>query len=340
MRWAAACCQRTTELVVHALRQQGLDIVVYIDDFAGVASSEQQAAQHFAALQSMLRHLGLEEAAHKACPPRKRLTWLGLVFDSEAMSVSIPQAKLQEVQVLVKAWSTRSRATLHSLRELLGKLLYVAQCSPPARLFLNRLLKSLRECPAKGTLLLSPDFRKDLKWFAAFLPQCNGVFIIQPTTATQHHVYVDSCLSGAGALLDKQAYAMQYPAAIIDEQHPICHLEALNCMLALKLWGPQLAGKKVSLHCDSATAVAVLQAGRGRDEYIQQCAREIWLVTARYDIDLSVHHVAGEQLTASADALSRCHLGAPYQQRVDGLERAGVQLSTPDPRLLEFSPLL
>ena len=153
-------------------------------------------------------------------------------------------------------------------------------------------------------------------------------------------MYVDSCLTGAGGLLDQQAYALQYPPAIMDKQHPICHLEALNCVLALKLWGPQLAGKKVSLHCDSATAVDVLQAGRGRDHYIQHCAREVWLLTARLDIDLSMQHVSGEQLRDSANALSRRHLGAPYQQRVTELEQQRVHLVSPDPHLLKLSSVL
>jgi hypothetical protein len=291
-------------------------------------------------MQDTLRHLGLEEAAHKACPPRKQLVWLGLAFDSEAMTMSIPPEKLKEVQDLVKEWHKRSRATLHDLRTLLGKLLYVAQCSPPARLFLNRLLHALRACPPTGSLKLTEEFKKDLSWLAQFLPQCNGVFIIQPTNPPQHHIYVDSSLSGAGGILEKQAYALEYPPAITDVQHPICHLEALNCVLALKLWSSQLAGKKVSLHCDSATAVAVLQAGKGRDPFIQQCAREVWLLTATHDIDLSVHHVPGDLLKHSADALSRRHLGAQFKQRVDELVQQGVCMVTPHLSLLELSPLL
>jgi hypothetical protein len=66
----------------------------------------------------------------------------------------------------------------------------------------------------------------------------------------------------------------------------------------------------------------------------------VWLLTACHDIDLSVQHVAGEQLKHSADALSRHHLGPLYQQRVDELVRQGVRLVAPDPQLLELSPLL
>ena len=53
-------------------------------------------------------------------------------------------------------------ATLQDLRSLLSKLLYVAQCYPPARLFINRMLENLHACPYQGHTALSDDVRKDL----------------------------------------------------------------------------------------------------------------------------------------------------------------------------------
>ena len=66
-------------------------------------------------------------------------------------------------------------------------------------------------------------------------------------------------------------------------------------------------------------AIAVLQAGSGRDPFLLQCAREVWLLCAKHSIDIKCHHIPGEQLTASADALSRMHLGEVYRKRVADL---------------------
>jgi hypothetical protein len=63
------------------------------------------------------------------------------------MQVSIPQDKLAEVANMLEAWAGKRAATLHELRVLLGKLLFVAQCSKPARMFLGRMLATLRDCP-------------------------------------------------------------------------------------------------------------------------------------------------------------------------------------------------
>jgi hypothetical protein len=151
---------------------------------------------------------------------------------------------------------------------------------------------------------------------------------------------VDSCLTGAGALCEDQAYHTVYPETIRRQDHHISHLEALNCMAAVKLWAPRLAGKTAVLHCDSATAVAILQVGKGRDTFIQQCARELWLVTALHDIDLAVKHIRGDRLAATADALSRHHLGPLYRCRVEELVKIHHVHIVPPPNVAMFHLLV
>ena len=73
------------------------------------------------------------------------------------------------------------------------------------------------------------------------------------------------------------------------------------------------------LHCNSVTAVAIMQAGQGRDPFLQACAREAWLISAIHGMTLVVKHIVGEQLTATTDALSRYHTGGKFQARVEQL---------------------
>jgi hypothetical protein len=96
----------------------------------------------------------------------------------------------------------------------------------------------------------------------------------------------------------------------------------LNVLIALRLWAPRLANRHVKLLSDSMVAIAVLQAGSGRDPFLLQCAREVWLLCAQHTIDIKCHHIPGEQLTASADALSRMHMGEVYSKRVGALLRS------------------
>ena len=54
--------------------------------------------------------------------------------------------------------------------------------------------------------------------------------------------------------------------------------------------------KKVVLHSNSTVVVAVFQARRSRDPFIQAYGREIWWKYAVNDIALSVIHTPEEQL--------------------------------------------
>jgi hypothetical protein len=81
------------------------------------------------------------------------------MFNSLDMSLSMPEEKIRDTLELVTQWHSKQRASLHELRTLLGKLLYVAHVSSPARTFLNRMLATLRRCPQHGSVLLEENFK-------------------------------------------------------------------------------------------------------------------------------------------------------------------------------------
>ena len=109
-------------------------------------------------------------------------------------------------------------------------------------------------------------------------------------------------------------------------------------MVALKHWTPQLTAQKVILHSDSATAVAIFQAGKGHNTVIQACAKEIWCVCAINYINLNIVHTPGEQLTNSADVFSRYHLEGVFRDRVKTLRNHGVPIISLSPDLFNLSP--
>ena len=110
------------------------------------------AATHFNNLRILLARLGLHEAAHKASPPYQVMVWLGLHLDTAAMTVFLPQAKLSEIHLMVHTWSLKPTATLKDLHTVLGKLFYFSQVCPPALLFLNKMLDTLRGRARKKNL--------------------------------------------------------------------------------------------------------------------------------------------------------------------------------------------
>lgn len=327
IRWGAMACQRTTNAICYIHSLDNNDSLCYIDDFLG-ASPPDKATQAFVRLQEILKELGVSEASHKATPPTTRLIWVGIEFDTIDMAMRVPQFRITETLALTQEWISRDAASRHQLQKLLGKLFYISQCVKPARLFVSRMLITLRSAPRHGVIVLDNEFKKDVHWFNVFLPDYNGVHLIDSPLDTTM-VELDSCLTGCGGICGTQYYHATFPQFIIDQQHPICHLEMLNIVVAAKLWGSQWTRKRVTVFCDNAAAVSVLITGRGRDPFLLQCAREIWLLSALHDFTLAPQHKPGSEMVI-ADALSRVHLRPAFQEVVSQLSHSVKRHVSPD----------
>jgi hypothetical protein len=299
--------------------KQGVQLILYIDDFSGCASSLKQATQQFQLVMQTLVEFGVQEATHKASPPSQDILWLGFLFNTVDMTVSIPPQKLSDIMHQLYAWHSKLSAHRQQLQSLLGKLFHVSQCVLPARKFLNRMLATLRKCPQVGRVLLDDDFRKDVRWFIKFMPLTNGIYLLDQTRGPLVVIKADSCLSAGGAVCDilKQAYSFVYPVNLFPTTINICHLECVNVLAAVRLWAPSIKHKHLRVESDSATSVAVLQDGRGRDALLQAAARELWLLAALHQFTIEVVHIPGEQLLESADALSRAHTGEHFKLLAD-----------------------
>ena len=64
--------------------------------------------------------------------------------DSEHLTLSVPEDRVQDLLAELSSWSSREFYTLKQLKSLLGKLSFVAACVKPGRIFMSRLLNSLR----------------------------------------------------------------------------------------------------------------------------------------------------------------------------------------------------
>ena len=92
-------------------------------------------------------------------------------------------------------------------------------------------------------------------------------------------------------MFNEQVYTLQIPETHIEFQ--IVHLQALNVLVALKLWANFWKDKIIEIKCDNLAVVQVLRAGKARDQLLASIARNIWLITAIFNITLIVNHIPG-----------------------------------------------
>ena len=83
--------------------------------------------------------------------------------------------------------------------------------------------------------------------------------------------------------------------------------ELVPIVIAMALWGPQIASSKVCSLCDNMAVVYTINKKSARDPKMSRLMRLLCLLCAMYDITLVAHHLPGSQNT-SADALSRNQL--------------------------------
>ena len=103
----------------------------------------------------------------------------------------------------------------------------------------------------------------------------------------------------------------------------------LNLLIATRLWIKQWQSKNILLFSDNAAVVATLQAGKAHEPFLRAAAREIWLLTARHDVGLTVRHRPGASaIMHTADALSRAHLAPHFLQITQTLTKKGSQQIT------------
>ena len=299
-RLGAFFFMKISDAIRYIMQQKGYPYLQnYLDDliYIGLPSSVDKAYQ---SLLSLLEELGLEISRKKLHPPDTKVVCLGILIDTIHRTMSIPTDKLAQIMQVCAEWSDKLICTKNQLQSLLGLLLYVTKCVKPARYFLNRMLQLLRDNFDKNKIKVTSEFAKDLTWFKTFLASYNGVtfYDIRPL---QDQIHLDACLTGLGGAFNNMVYSIPIPKGYMD--YNIAHLEMVNVVVALKIWGQCWANKRIKIHCDKAV-VDILTYGRARDAIMATCARNIWLLTALYNISLSVVHIEGDN-NSIADLLSR-----------------------------------
>ena len=306
--------QRVASAILYILRNMGLSLgskpynaVVYMDDFAGCEVGRRATAA-FEALGKLLEELGVQESTSKACPPSTKMKFLGVEFDTVAMSMSVDADKLKEITTLSKVWARKTVATKQDLQSILGKLMWVSKVVRFSRCFVSRIisiLKGLRSQKQKVTL--DHETRKDFLWWSEFLPVFNGVEIIVPDTVFCS-VVGDATLQGGGSWNEREReyFSRRFPAHLIDPRIYIHIKEFLVSITSAKLWGHLWEGRRVAIYCDNEAVVKTMVYQKPQDHELQKCLREMLYLACKFHFQPIFLRITTDE-NDIADFISRRH---------------------------------
>ncbi|GMF47716.1 unnamed protein product [Phytophthora lilii] len=136
--------------------------------------------------------------------PTYRDVVLGLLWNTQRRTVSIPEPKIEKARNRVTAMLKRGRATKTEFYKLLGSLRHVANCLRTAKPFYQQLQKQCTSAPRFGLTKLSAGSRANLQWFRhildygclAELPHC--MFGALPSPDVE--LYMDASNHGLAVL--------------------------------------------------------------------------------------------------------------------------------------------
>ena len=121
-RSAPGIFHRLTQAVRHMMKWRGFLVIVYLDDFLVIGATEAECQQAYDTLFNLLTDLGFQLSTSKLVPPCQSLIFLGVLFDTVSLTLSLPAQKLSQLKEVISLFCAKKRATKRQLQQLAGRL--------------------------------------------------------------------------------------------------------------------------------------------------------------------------------------------------------------------------
>jgi hypothetical protein len=297
------------------------NITHYVDDFFLAALRDHQCGDDLRRTKSIWSELGVPDEAKKTEGPSTRLVFLGILIDSEAMSISLHQTRLAAIRTTLRSWQQRTTCSLRQLQSIIGVLSFASMVVRHGRTFLQHMRDAATtyndvDDPHDTTVVpLSADFQEDITWWYQFMAQWNGVSLLWDTewmdTSDILQPHTDACVEGYAAVCGKEWFHARWTegqrqlaqdASMTRDSMPWKELYAI--VAAAATWGQRWSRRKVIFYTDCMPVVQALNKGASRTRRMMQLIRILHFHAARYSFVYSVQHLPGAD-NAIADELSR-----------------------------------
>ena len=300
------------DLLAWIVSQKGVSICLhYLDDFLTMGPPATATCQsNLATLMSTCEDLGIPLATEKLEGPSTTLTFLGVVIDTAAMEIRLPDDKLQRIHQELVTWMGKKKATKRNILSLVGLLQHATKVVKCGRSFVARMYAAAARVKELDYFTwLNVEFRSDLMWWHLFIDSWNGLCLLRSETwSSPADYYIQTDASGnwgCGAFFDQKWFQWQWPHDGFNVS--IMAKELVPIAFSCAVWGPRLAKSKVLVQCDNLSLVTAISRGSSRDKDVMRLLRCMWFFVAYFDIDLHAEHIAGVSNT-TADQLSRNYM--------------------------------
>ena len=300
--------------VVSLLRQQGVKLHVYLDDWLIRADTPEEAQLHSQTTIKVLQFLGWIINFEKSDLTQSQdFQFIGMQFNTRRFTVA-PLLKMRiKVQSVLQHWMANLNITARDLHRLLGMLVFMASLVQRGRLRLRPVQwwAATAWCQRTGNW---SDGIQVPQWVLSEVAWWSSPAVLQglPLAARETEVtlFTDASSSGWGAQLGSHSTQGQWSAS--QRLCQINFLEMQAVIYAVRDFLPHLRYRVVRLMCDNAVTVAYIKNEGARD-------RTLW---CRWPFGCS------SGATARRLRWFPFHLPGVRNIQADSLSRVGQTLTT------------
>ena len=293
--------------IVSLLRQQGVKLHVYLDNWLIRADTPEEAQLHSQTTIKVLQFLGWIINFEKSdLTPSQDFQFIGMQFNTRRFTVApLPKMGIK-VQSVLQHWMANPNITARDLHRLLGMLVFMASLVRRGRLRLRPFQWWAATAWCQRTGNWSDRIQVPL-WVLSEVAWWSSPAVLQglPLAARETEVtlFTDASSSGWEAQLGSHSTQGQWSAS-----QRLCHINVLEMqavIYAVRDFLPHLRYRVVRLMCDNAVTVAYIKnEGGTRSHTLMQMTIRLLKWCDSKAITLVPVHLPGVR-NIQADSLSR-----------------------------------
>jgi hypothetical protein len=262
------------------LRSQGCRIMAYLDDLALTARTLQELLHWREVLATLMDRLGLRRSLTKGhWMPTQQLPLLGLIVNTVAGTVEIPEAKMIKLEAALRALLAKSHPTARHLARVAGLLTSVSRAFQPAALMTRSLFGIINAAKRRTwqwdwTTALTIEALQDLQWVQEHLREWNGRPAWKPSRVLSF--YTDASEMGYGLYIPD----LQIQTGLEMLPHHRGESSGMREIRAvvhgLEIAGERLRGRRLRLHTDNPMCRSYFDRSGGSDPRATALVRQVF----------------------------------------------------------------
>ena len=153
------------------LRTLGIRLIIYLDDIQISAASSQCLSQDTTLTVSLLTRLSfIINNTKSVLIPRQIMEFLGLIINSETMTLSLPITSLENIISRIRSLARKQTCTARQLAALIGSMVFANKAIQSAPIYFRSLQFDLIQClryskDYNQIAVLCKQSTQDLQWW-------------------------------------------------------------------------------------------------------------------------------------------------------------------------------